>query len=598
MRAAFMHPRALVSLLACLAVLAACARDRRDDVAVDLTTFPRGFVNAQLQAVRVDEVESRRLLVQDRPGFLDLYVRLPADAEVRWRLPKDVDPKLTPVSLEVDGQAAAAAPTMHDGEWRVDAPARDGDIGKIRLRSMSSRPVAWIEPRVVGRTQRLPPIIPADLRPQAKPVNVILYVVDTLRADRLSLYGYDRPTSPRLEALASRALVFSNAYVAGAYTTPSLSSLFASRFPSELGGRLDPTGPARQTIAELFRAAGYATAGFQANLGLTPSLGYARGFEHYEAPSRDGPVGRRGLDAAGLHAALFSWLRTERGDRPFFAYLQTMDVHFPYDPRPPYSDLFPPRHPPKPPDEAKLREMREKMSDEQIRHALALVTYLDPARYDPCVAYTDHEIGELVDTLESEGLADHTVVVITADHGEPLGDRGELMHGRSLYEEIVRVPLVVLLPGLTHGVRIDDVVSSLDLAPTLADLAGLPVPDQFVGHSWLGSRTAVRPSGAVGELIRNSDYTLTGWYAREGPWKVIVDAAAKPDGYRLFHLPTDPKETTDVSAAHPLVARYLVERATARPPGSTVSTGPVDRGLSDEERRHRNETLRALGYVD
>src|SRR5262249_3812134 len=146
---------------------------------------------------------------------------------------------------------------------------------------------------------------------------------------------------------------------------------------------------------------------------------------------------------------------------------------------------------------------------------------------------TDMELGRLFASLEAMGLADDTVVVVTADHGEPLGDRHEIFHGRSLWNELVRVPLVMWVPGLRGGVRVAEVVSLMDVAPTLADVAGLAIPPSFAGRSWLAPATSVPPPGATGELVRGSDFATTGWYAREGPWKAIVDPAK---GVQLFHI--------------------------------------------------------------
>jgi arylsulfatase A-like enzyme len=366
---------------------------------------------------------------------------------------------------------------------------------------------------------------------------------------------------------------------------PSVSALMASRRASELRGRLVVGGPAERTLAEVFQGAGYATAGFQANLLLTTAGGFGRGFDTYELVGRATKDGLGKAGAGELHDHALDWIRAHR-ERPFFLYLQSMDVHFPYAPPAPFLEMFAkPAHPP-PGETAAARAFRER------------VAYLSPDRYDGAIAYADMEIGRLFAALEEMGLAERTIVVLTADHGEPLGDRKEIFHGRSLWNELVRVPLVMWIPSQHGDVRVGEVVSHLDVAPTLADLAGLSVPPSFVGRSWLTPASSVHPPGATGELVKGGTFATIGWYAREGRWKVIFDPEK---GARLFDIPADPGETRDVSAAHPELTRYLVGRATAMPPlprGTAVGSGTPQTGLSDEERRRRNEALRALGYVE
>jgi arylsulfatase A-like enzyme len=222
-----------------------------------------------------------------------------------------------------------------------------------------------------------------------------------------------------------------------------------------------------------------------------------------------------------------------------------------------------------------------------------------PDRYDEAVAYTDHVFGRFVDALGELGLADRTIVVFTADHGEPLGQRGQLFHGTSLHEELVHVPLVMLLPAARRGARVGAVVSSMDLAPTLVDLAGIPTPQRFVGRSLLQSRTRQRPPSAFGEQppfpwgpkVEGRPYL---WYAREGRWKLLMD----PNRVALYDLSTDPGESKDVSAERPIETGYLVGALTERvqllrggPPA-----GPA--ALRPEARRKLDSALRALGYVE
>ncbi|HEV7732159.1 MAG TPA: sulfatase [Candidatus Binatia bacterium] len=584
-----MGRRLLVAVLLCV-LLGACGSDETR-VVQDLTTTRRGFTDGRPVTVAVEGNDVERRLTAPAPGALDVTVRTPDAAALRYSLPPDLPPAAVTLGVAREATVTPLTPVQDpDGVWRAPLPDGDGRITDLQLATSTNRPLSLIAPRIEGRAHTTPPILPPEARRPGRPPNVILYVVDTLRAGRLSLYGYERPTTPTLERLAERGIVFDRAYAAGSFTTPSVTSLLSSRYPEELLGTLDRDGPARETLAEAFQAAGYETAGFQANVLCTPALGYDRGFDHYQLLGEATLDGLEKASAEQLHAAALGWVR-QHLDQPFFLYLQSMDVHFPYIPPSPFRDLFPTA-----PDakvlETILAQLRKTLDEEQIRVFFDRMGNMNPDRYDGAIAYADHEIGVLFEALARLGLADHTIVVVTADHGEPLGDRGEMLHGRSLWEELVRVPLVMWIPGVDGGERIDEVVSHLDLSATLLDLAGIAPPKSFVGRSWLAPGTTLRPPGAVGELLLPPSHRAIAWYAREGPWKLVLD----DKGPQLFHLPTDPGETQDVSAANPEVTRYLVGRATARPL-SASTTKPPGAGLSDEDRKQREEALRALGYV-
>jgi len=589
-----MRVRLVVIAILCAAV--GCGRAPSRPVEVDLTTLAPQGRDGRRPASAAGVTGMRQLRVMpDRP--LDLFLRVPAEARLVFSLPAGMDPG----SLELEAESAARRAPLHSesgdhGERVVSLAGFDEQVIRLRFASRATTPLTLVNPRVVGVDVLFAPIV--DRRPELTKgrLNVVLYVVDTMRADRLSAYGYQRETSPRLTALAARGLLFERAYAGGSSTWPSITALYASRLPSEVGS-LTPDGRAGKTLAEVFHDAGYATAAFQANFTLLEERGFARGFETYELFREETPDGLpKCVRADAIQERALAWVRAHR-DQPFFLYIQIMDVHE-YDPPAPWRGKF---ETPRPaPDAAAMAaawEQLAKLTPDQVkglRH-----WKVNPDRYDETVAYADHEIGRLVDALGDLGVAERTAIVITADHGEPLGQRGQIFHGRTLNEEIVRVPLIMLIPGQSRPERVGEVVSLMDLAPTLADLAGLPVPEQFAGRSLLQPRTRLRPPSALGEqppFARGNETKgrTFSWYAREGDWKLLMD----PDKVVLHDLSTDPGELHDVSGQHPVETGYLVAALTQRAPPLSGAAAPMPaEALTPEARAKLESALRALGYV-
>jgi arylsulfatase A-like enzyme len=386
-------------------------------------------------------------------------------------------------------------------------------------------------------------------------------------------------------------VVFDHAYTNGPETQVALPSLFASIPPAEAAGRLRPSENAVEyALAELFSSAGYDTAAFQANHSLGRSLGYDRGFDTYEVFRKPGPAWANTVDAATLHRSVVEWLRRPR-ERPFFLLVQSMDTHAFYAPPEPFRGKFSQSAAPPPPKLAYAPNGLEQAELEFLAKAAASVK---PHHYDDAVAYLDHELGTLLDRLAELGLRDSTVVVLTSDHGESLGDGGRFLHGMSLNEELVRIPLMISLPGVP-GSRSSAVVSLMDLGPTLLDLAGIPIPAQFRGLSLLRSHERHAARSASGERIWKRESVE--WYLREGPYKLLV----REGGGGLFRVAEDRAEADDLSARLPVQKAYLASRL-AQELRSYAEQGfralPPDMHLSDEERREREEALRALGYVE
>ena len=353
----------------------------------------------------------------------------------------------------------------------------------------------------------------------ARRPNVLVYVVDTLRADHLGVYGYDRSTSPALDRWSAGGVVFERAYAPTSWTKPSIVSLLTGLDAISHGveDRLDVIPGDLRLLSERLKTAGYSTFGAVTNPNVLPEWGFARGYDVYED-----------LDSAGhgTRADVVSDFFAGRIDelarrQPFFAYLHVIDPHAPYDPPPPFDERFP-RSP-------------------------AFPAKQSVGRYDGEVAFVDAQFERILDSLRSHGLEDDTMVVFVADHGEELFDHGGFGHGAHLYEEVVRVPLVIRFPKGAHaGTRIGALVSLIDVMPTILRVAGEPAPQDVDGRDltavlddpgqrWSDRRLflSLATTGQEGNLIRG---------VVSGRHKYLRRTRPAPDE-ALFDLERDPTET-------------------------------------------------------
>lgn len=428
--------------------------------------------------------------------------------------------------------------------------------------------------------------------------NVVLIILDTVRAANLGLYGYARPTSPELSRWAEEGVVFERAYSTAPWTLPSHATLFTGRYPYETRtGIVRPLGTDAPTLAEALAGQGYATAGFVANLlYTTPTSGLDRGFARYEAHdvslarvarsywlprSIESVVRRRrGLstvivkDGRIVTDDFLAWL-DDRDDRPFFAFLNYFDAHDPYEPPEPWRSLFGPG-----PDEPWRPEMVNLWG--RTDSAARIIDQFEQ-RYDGGIAYVDHQLGIVRRRLEADGLLDETIVVITSDHGEAWGENGQLGHLNALYVPLLHVPLFISYPGhLPEGRRAIAPVTLRDLPATILDLVGsgdgapLPGSSLVAAMSVGGATTSASP--VLAELYA---------YQRESKGALFegdLHYLDFGDGREvLYDLRTDPSEEHDLSS-DPSRAEALARfRAALRRLGAV----PGPRTLDEAERPPR-----------
>lgn len=324
--------------------------------------------------------------------------------------------------------------------------------------------------------------------------NILLLILDTVRAEDMSLYGYGRPTTPVLDALATRSVVFDRAMAPTSWTLPSHGTVFTGRWPTELNVDFEvPLDDSWPTLAEFFTKQGYVSAGFVANYYYaTEYFGLDRGFVHYE----DQPVSwpmlvhntwltrtlantiRTGLGqyqeairkpATQVNHDFLAW-RSTAPERPYFAFLNYIDAHAPYRPPQPFRSAF---------GDGEGRYWLTGESDYPEGTAEDM-----QAAYDGGIAYIDHEIGKLLAELERRGELDNTVVIVTSDHGEEFGEHGLFGHDQYLYLASIHVPLLLRLPSdASGGTRVSHPVTLRDLPGTIVDLAGLGESRLFPGTS-------------------------------------------------------------------------------------------------------------------
>ena len=319
------HRFAASSTLLCLmALFGACGDEGQQKITIDLTTSPVCYVGDEPTSppTRGAGAAAELLQIDGRP--IDFYQRLPSGSVLFGNLPSDVSPDDVRVSVTSgERQQVLELVPVQTGAWRADLRGFDDAVVRLRFENRSGGSLSWGRPRIAGVEALVAPLLPPPPETGAQIKNVLVYVVDALRADHLSVYGYERPTSPDLEEFARTSAVFLEAYSTGPSTGLSIPSLLTSVVPSEVRGRLHRSKDAvSHTVAELFRRGGFETAGFQANLMLRRYMGYGRGFRIYKVFSRniDGRVAS--ITATELHEHVVKWLKRPR-ERPFFLLVQS-----------------------------------------------------------------------------------------------------------------------------------------------------------------------------------------------------------------------------------------------------------------------------------
>ena len=394
------------------------------------------------------------------------------------------------------------------------------------------------------------------------PIGVVIITLDTTRADRLPVYGFMGVSMPHLERLAREGVVFDRASSVAPLTLPAHTSLFTGLFPPAHGVRENadpPLAPDHTTLAESLNARGFRTAAFVGSVVLSADRGLSQGFDHYQgvvstdSPGRSpGPPRRRRADVVVSDA--IRWIDSLEAS-PFFVWAHLYDPHRPYGAPEPFASR-----------------------------------YSDP--YIAELAFVDAQIGRVLEALERRRLLDRTIVVVTADHGESLGEHGERDHGIFVYESVVRIPLIVRAPGVPPR-RVGDVVRLVDVMPTVMDLLNVshgPM-DGVSAAGLLHGRSADRELEAYAESRYPARFGWSPVRAIRGGRYKLIDSP-RPE---LYDLERDPYELRNIYDDRPQLTRALAERLTSFDRGNSMGPSqPVSDPTPPGELRGR---LASLGYI-
>ncbi len=448
-----------------------------------------------------------------------------------------------------------------------------------------------------------------------EPPNIVLISIDSLRADHVGAYGYPRDTTPAMDRLATEGTLFENVVADSSWTLPAhvtmmtgLSSL-AHGVDEFAGGRI---APAHTTVAERLSEAGYATYGIYSGPYLHPVFGLGRGFDHYE-----GVFGETLLDGAGFdldepdaarritvanaraHETVTSPLITDKavdflrevGDERFFLFLHYFDVHYDYIPPEEMWRRFDP-------------DYQGSLNVENYRRNDAIHRDMDPeelehvvARYDGEILFTDASIGRLVHALDGLGLSENTLVAVTSDHGEAFFEHGNKGHGRTLFDEVLMVPLILRLPErVPAGARIQQQVRHLDLAPTLLSFAGLEasLEGRSLVEAWSGD--ASFPSLPALSTLRRNGHWLS---LRKPGLKFLVHRDGSAVTETIYELRGDPGEKTPLplGADQPSATRDELHRELRIAVLWAEALRKQGAEGSMELPEELKEQLRSLGYI-
>jgi arylsulfatase A-like enzyme len=466
---------------------------------------------------------------------------------------------------------------------------------------------------------------PGLAAPARKRPNVLFVVLDTVRADHTSLYGYERDTTPNLRGLAQDATTYEQAIATSDWTLPTHASMFTGLYPSEHGAYCDAAqsfarlADENETLAEILSREGYRTAGVVANSTMMlRHFNLHQGFQYYttrdpaivsvarppyslrartarmarsltKAPANP-ELYRKAKDISDEAIALLDAF--QEGEQPFFLFLNYMDAHAPYDPPDPYSRKYTQSDTPIPLQDfydlsKGVMQLKRTLRQEERAYLIG--------KYDGAIEYMDQELGRVIDRLKQLKMYADAVVVIASDHGEAFGEHNLMEHGVSVYQDQVHIPLLIKTPSAGGSRRVREPVSAADLMPTILDAVGAPAPPRLSGRSLLGDSGQARrfilsetqPCGDTREM--HPRFERLDRAVRSGQWKLMVSTTGEK---RLYNLDSDPLETNNLYSPKDKTSAELeasLNQWLAQAPRRSRTPAKLD--------REALQKLKALGYV-
>ncbi len=588
---------------------------------IKLIPKPASFTNPLGREELGKRDEYREALYIHSPSSITFPIMIPSGAHLHLGMGTTAKASSIKFRVSVEGGPGDlfTATLNTPDRWQdadVDLSRWSGRRIRLQLRTEASRQgdvALWASPLITEQTNSTRP-------------NILIYTIDTLRADHASLYGYARNTTPFLKKLGASGVVFEDCQAQATWTKSSIASLMTSLYSFTHGIVSDadtiPSGSA--TLAAQLRSTGYVTASIVSTPFVGRATGLDRGFDYlleYPVVLREvNPLTDRATDSSALNKAVFPWLDRHHRE-PFFLYAHSTDPHAPYDPPSQFEGVFA-----NPSETAAFeREYSGFRSNHEYgggavinramcqRAGIAPDRFINQAedRYDGEILHNDRSFELLVDKLKQLGVLENTIVIVLSDHGEEFWDHGWTAHGQSVYEELTHTALLMWNPSLfPHPRRISEPVQLIDVMPTILDLLSLKIPAVVEGQSLMplvrghafkrrglvvSSRFgAVRPEGLVPENSTDS-FAIT-----DAHWKFIYRNKAAKAGIKkveLYDRKTDRTEQHDVSAEHPAeiekdiatLAQWVDAQNKIRNIIGHTGTTPLD--------QRTLERLRSLGYL-
>jgi choline-sulfatase len=543
--------------------------------------------------------EERAALALSRDSTLRYHVMVPADGSLGFGVGVEGEGTV-PFAIEVTADGYPVTEVLSgtaSGEWadhKVDLSRFAGQTVRIDLQARGEGPgrLAWNSPRILVPTPPQRNIEPAK--------NVVVLVIDTLRADQLRPFNpQTRVQTPAIDQFASDGVVFELAQAPENWTKPSVASILTGLHPQTHQQKTsDAALPSSAVLlSEHLKDQGFTTGSFIANGYVSDRFGFDQGWDDYTNYIREG----KSTEAKDVFAEAETWIEAHKDGR-FFAYIQTIDPHVPYDPPGEYLRMYDPSEysgQVRPRMTGDLLEKAKRNPPQVVfdasdkRHLKAL--------HDGEITKHDHFFGAFLERLGELGLADDTLVVVTSDHGEEFEDHGSWGHGHSVYQELLHVPLMFRLPKrLAGGTRVGDAVSTLDIAATVTDLLGVPAMEHDEGHELVGLMLGEAPSQPS---VAFSDFQDDRRVITTQRWKLILRGNLTST---MFDLSADPKEQTQLDpSAFPIGRRYsrmlLGQFLGATNRGDWLSAEQKGGTQLQREDAEMDDTirdqLRALGYA-